>query len=657
MAKKPTKPASSTRAQFLNPTWHKLDAKEMGGAVQRIIEHLKTSQSGRRVRYQRNQELYERRSLGGASAHGYYSSDEGSGFERDRLGLVRSACATAVSNIYAPQKPKPQFQTTGATWAIRRRAYKLDRICEGIINQRQGRWINVWAFMADAGAETSVQGVACIKVTSDLANKRIDHKLIPSPDIWFDPNEGRTPRNLFHREPISEELALELWPESRAAIVNAQPYQWHTGASGQKPRDGKTIELQYAYRLPDSSEQPGKWCAAIGGETVDSGDWDAPAFPFVLLGWEPHREGPWYSGIADEGYDQAEFCSELYQRLKYREIIASGQIIQYRKESIKPDDLALNDARTIIAYESEPASVTNPMPFHPAELDFLRFSIQNFWDSIGISQVSAAARREQGVQSGVAMMTLNDTKAGRQLAKAQRYEQAFVDLAHQYVWRLRELSAEHKDFIIKWTGKHLVMSIKWNDADVEDEEFSVNVAPASALPHDPAGRQQMVSELYQQGLISQDTTKTLMGWPDLEGELSAENSEHEYIDFLIDKYLDADEKTWAAVDYQAPEGFILNKPHAIMRFASAWFRGRIDQQSLPPEEQAKAEFNLNLLVRWIREMDALMNPPPAPMQAAPGGPPPGAPPGMPPGALPPPQPGALPPGMATPPPGMMPNAA
>ncbi len=29
------------------------------------------------------------------------------------------------------------------------------------------------------------------------------------------------------------------------------------------------------------------------------------------------------------------------------------------------------------------------------------------------------------------MMTLNDTKAGRQLVKAQRYEQAFVDLAHQ----------------------------------------------------------------------------------------------------------------------------------------------------------------------------------------------------------------------------------
>lgn len=632
----------------------------MGGAVQRCVEHFKSEQSGRRVRYRRNQELYERRALGGYSAHGYYAADaEGGSFERDRLGLVRSAISTAVSNIYAPQKPKPQFQTMGATWAIRRRAYKLDRICEGIINQRQGRWINVWAMMADAGAECAVQGCAPIKVTSDLANKRIDHKLIPSPDIWFDPTEGRTPRNMWHREPIAEEIAAELWPKAKSSIFNAQPYEWYGTPAASKPRESKTIELQYAYRLPDSSEEPGKWCACIGGEVVDSGDWDAPAFPFVLLGWEPHREGPWYSGVADEGYDQAAFCSELHLRLGHRALIASGQKVYYQKGTVLPADLELNDARVAIGYDGNtPPVESTPMPFHPAEFDWFKYNVEIFWDMIGISQVSAAARREQGVQSGVAMMTLNDTKAGRQLLKAQRYEQAFVDLAHQYVWRLRELSAEHKDFMVRWTGKHMVMSIKWDDADVEDDDFSVNVQPSSSLPHDPAGRQQMVSELYQQGMVSQDTAKTLMGWPDLESELSAENSEHEYIDFLIDKYLDAEAEDWKATDYQAPEGFILNKPHALMRFASAWFRGRIDQQSLPPEEQAKAEFNLNLLVRWIREMDALMNPPAAtvPGGAGAGAPlPAGGP--MPPGALPPPQPGALPPGMAPPPPVGAPIAA
>jgi hypothetical protein len=407
--------------------------------------------------------------------------------------------------------------------------------------------------------------------------------------------------------------------------------------------------------LPDSTDSPGRWCAAIGGTVVDSGEWDAPTFPIVFLGWEPHREGPWFSGIADEGCSQAQFCSELWMRLQYRELIASGQKVYYPRDSVKPDDLAVNDARVAIPYDGpQPPTETVVAPFHPSEMEFLQYAVQNFWDTIGISQVSAAARREQGVQSGVAMMTLNDTKAGRQLVKAQRYEQAFVDLAHQYVWRLRELAAEDKDFVVQWPGRKLIQSIKWSDADVEDDEFSVSVAPASALPHDPAGRQEMVSELYQQGMISQDTAKQLIGWPDLDNELNIEASAGEYIDALIELYLDAEEGKWSAAQYQAPEGQLPNKPAAMLRFCSAYYRARTDQLMLvSQEERAKAEFNMNLLVRWIREMDGLMNPP------APPAPPPGAggPMPLPPGALPPPHPGNLPPGVVPPPGAVMPNAA
>ena len=110
----------------------------------------------------------------------------------------------------------------------------------------------------------------------------------------------------------------------------------------------------------------------------------------------------------------------------------------------------------------------------------------------------------------------------------------------------------------------------------------------------------------------------LIGWPDMDSELNIENAESEYVDMLIETYLDADEKTWTASDYQAPEGFIFNKVGAVRRFASAWFRARIDQRTLPNEEQLKAEFNIAILARWIQEMDALMQPPPPPGAQGPG---------------------------------------
>lgn len=610
-------------------TWWTLPKSEMGGEIKSLLDGYKRDQAGRRIRFLRNLSLYERRSMSSYSAHAYQSSDEGDARERDRLGLVRSAISSAVANIYAPQKPKPQFQTLGATWATRRKAYKLDRICEGILNQRQGRWINVWALIMDAAVDAPLQGTMAVKVVADRRLKRIVHSIVPCCDIYTDPAEGREPLSWFHREPISVSSAEELYPKLRTAINGAQPYDWGKGALSQRPRSEKVIEIVYGWKLPEALDDDGKMCVSINGETAEVGDWSAPMPPFVFLHWEPHRDGPWGAGICDEGGNMAEEAGELDLRLCHRTKVASNQFIMYRAGSVKPDDLARNDARIVVQVDegAEFPVIQDVTGIAPADMEFLGAKVRNFWDATGISQVSAAARREQGISSGVALQTLNDTKQGRQLVKAQRYEQLYVDLAHQYVWRLRELAEEDKNFAVSYPGKALLRSYKWAENDVEDDMFSITVAPSSALPHDPAGRQEMVSVLYSQGMISQETAKSLIGWPDLESELSVENAEYEYIDALIERYTDAEQDTWGAADYEAPEGFIMNKMQALRRFASAWFRMRIDMFTLPKEEKLKAEFNAGLLTRYIKELDALMRPP---QPVAPAGGPPGAAPPMPP---------------------------
>jgi len=616
--------------------WHTLDREEMGGEVSSLIRSFKDEQGGRRTRYVRNLELYEGRTMGDYSARSYMGDGVSSvALEMDRLRLVRSAVSHAVSSIYAPQKPKPQFQTIGATWEMRRKAYRLDRICEGILNQRQGRWINVWAFMADAAVDAALQGAAAIKVVANTELKRIDHKLVPLPDLFVDPAEGRNPLSLFQREPVDAEKTKKQWPKAAAKIDAASPYSWDWSEGITSPRAAKVVELQYAWRLPISADEPGRWCAVINGEVLEEGEWTAPAFPFVFLLWEPHRDGFWASGIADEGSFIAENCGVLDDRLMIRELIASKTQVFYEKESIKGDDLALNDAYVAIAVEkgAMPPVVSQVPAFAPQDIQFKDGKVREFWDAIGISQVSAAARREQGLSSGIAIMTLNDTKAGRQLIKAQRYEQAYVDLAHQYVWRLRELAAEDPDFAIRWPGKALLRTVKFADNDIEDEAFSVSVAPSSALPHDPAGRQEMVQQMYRSGLISQETARSLIGWADIDSELNVENAELEFVDLQIERYLDAEQDTWDAGEYIAPEGYIFNKIQALRRFTSALFRARIDQAFLPREEREKAEFNISLLTRFIQELDGLikaeMAPPPGPPAAdqvpagTPSGPAPG----------------------------------
>jgi hypothetical protein len=65
---------------------------------------------------------------------------------------------------------------------------------------------------------------------------------------------------------------------------------------------------------------------------------------------------------------------------------------------------------------------------------------------------------------------------------------------------------------------------------------------------------------------------------------------------------------------------VVVKVGALKRFASAWARARIDAAALPEEERPAAEFAIGLLVRWIHELDALMQPPPMDAAPTPGGP-------------------------------------
>jgi len=610
--------------------WHEESDESIGPAVARLIEGYKTEQKDRRGTYLRYLHLYE-----GKRPPNYAEED----VHPDRLGLIKSAVGTAVSSIYAPQKPKPQFQTLGATWATRRKAYKLDRICEGVLNQRQASFINVWAFMIDAAQDAALQGLAAIKVVADTEAKRIDHQLIPTYDIFADPREGRNPRSLFQIEPISETAAKERWPHLQT--YGGAEYEYIRTDYGSTARNEKMLELQFAYHLPASDDEPGKWAAVVGGQLVDSGEWTAPWFPFVFLYWDKSRDSIYGHGIADEGAELALIASDLDFRLQCRMRVASRKLVFYEEGSCNPDDLTRNDELVAVAIQPQagfpPTEVATP-PFSPVEIKFVDDKVRQFWDAIGISQVSAAARREQGVSSGVAMMTLNDTKQGRQLLKSQRYEQAYVDLAHQYVWRLRELAEEDPNFAIEYPGKSLLRAIKWDTAD-PDDLFTVTVAPASSLPHDPAGRQQMVQSLFESGVISAGTFKQLLGWPDFDSELTIENSESEYIDSLIERYLDADEEDgWDGSQYEPPEGFVMDKMGALRRFASAWFRARIDQQSLPEKEKAKAEFCIGLLSQYMEGLDQLLTPP----EPEPAAAPPEAAPALPPEAMPPAQPIAPP---------------
>lgn len=607
--------------------WYHQDEKGAATEVSSLIDKFRDEQFGRRDRYLYNLSLFEGRKIVGNASIDYVSEvgDAQAWINDDPLRLIRSATQTGVAEIYARQKPKPQFMTSGADWRTRRKAKKADKACEGVLAQRQGRWIDVWALMADAGIECILQGVAAIRVLSDPVEKRLVHELIPVIDLYCDPLEGREPRNLFYAQPIDVEVAKQVWCEGpraakkiddatyyrRLRAIDGAPEFWRFNMNaGQRPRVSKVIRQDSAWFVSSSKETKGRYVVSIAGECMQDCEWDAPSFPFVFLRWEDHRDGFWSSGLADEGRGLAADAGEMDWRLLRRMIVASGKRTYYFAGSINPRDLTCNDEEVLVEVQQgqQPPIETVVPALAPGETEYAQYRVQLFWNALGISQTSAAARREPGVESGTAIRTLNDIKTGRQIQKAQRYEQAFVDLAHQYMWRFRELAEDDQKFCVSWPGKTVLVDLKFEQFDITKDTFTVRVAPASNLPNDPAGRQQMVQDLFHEGLISPDTAKALIGWPDLEKELEGSQAEGEYVDMLIDRYLDAEEKHWDSdEDYESPSGIILNKERALLRFSQAMFQARIELAQASRESKREGRFAISLLVRYIRELEFLLS--------------------------------------------------
>jgi hypothetical protein len=591
--------------------WAEQEGDELGGTVSRTVDHFRRSQHGRVERYLYNQSLFEGRKISGNANTDYLAADgeNGEWSNNDRLRLIRSAVQTACADVYARQKPKPQFLTSGADWRVRRRAKKWDKICEGLLAQRQGRWIDMWAMSADAAVEAVLQGIGPIRVMWDETQERITHELVPHIDLFVDPLEGREPQNLFYAQPFGEQKALRLWGEEEGiseeekykrirAIKGAAEYSRFTVSSIDAPRASRIIRQDCAWQLPMGPNQPGKYAIAINGVLMLEAEWTSPAFPFACIRWEDHRDGFWASGLGDEGRVLAADAGELDGRLIARAIVASGKRTYIYKGSVNKQDMMANDEEVIIEVEPGqglPSESVVP-PFTPGEFDFAQARKQYFWDAIGISQTNAAARREPGPDSGLAIRLQNDINTGRQMQKSKQFENFFVDLAHQYVWRLTEVAETKPEFIVRWPGKTVMNEIKLEDARIPQDSFFIRVAPASQLPNDPSGRQAMIQQAFNSGWITADTAKTLVAWPDLDKELEGTQAEAEYIDSLLDRYLDADEATFdVSVDYESPEGMLMNKERALLRFLQTRFQAKVEKAP---------EYNVQLLTRYIREVEA-----------------------------------------------------
>lgn len=157
---------------------------------------------------------------------------------------------------------------------------------------------------------------------------------------------------------------------------------------------------------------------------------------------------------------------------------------------------------------ANPVNVVTPVPFDPAWSAMLDFYINKAYDMIGISQLSAQSRKPSGLDSGVALQTMEDIESDRFEVQVNHFINAYIDVTRKLIEIIPE------DFEILPADKYQ-STMTWATLKEQNNLYKVQYSAATALSKDPAERAKQIIQMSQIGLITPSKAAELMDMPDL----------------------------------------------------------------------------------------------------------------------------------------------
>lgn len=157
---------------------------------------------------------------------------------------------------------------------------------------------------------------------------------------------------------------------------------------------------------------------------------------------------------------------------------------------------------------ANPVNVVTPVPFDPSWSAMLDFYINKAYDMIGISQLSAQSRKPSGLDSGVALQTMEDIESDRFEVQVNHFINAYIDVTRKLI----EIIPEDVEIL---PADKYQSTMTWATLKEQNNLYKVQYSAATSLSKDPAERAKQIIQMSQIGLITPSKSAELMDMPDL----------------------------------------------------------------------------------------------------------------------------------------------
>lgn len=164
-----------------------------------------------------------------------------------------------------------------------------------------------------------------------------------------------------------------------------------------------------------------------------------------------------------------------------------------------------------------PVTVATPSFIDPQYMNLIDELRQSAYELVGISQLSAMSAKPTGLDSGVALSTMENIESDRFETQLNQVIRSYVDIAKVC------LAVFPQDETIL-PESNLRISIKWKDIVEESNKMVIQFSAADSLSKDPSTKLQQLQMLAQSGIIPPTRIAQFMELPDIQSGYSLSNN-------------------------------------------------------------------------------------------------------------------------------------
>lgn len=259
----------------------------------------------------------------------------------------------------------------------------------------------------------------------------------------------------------------------------------------------------------------------IAGHVVKVEPWNYDVLPFIFLYYNKPNIGTTSLSVVDILYTLQNEIDMLVSKIAAAAELTPGNTIFLPEGgSVKATQLN-NGVGNVLTYRPTPNMTGSPVTVAtPAFIDgqyqyLLDSLIQRAYELVGISQLSAMSQKPTGLDSGIALSTMESIESDRFETQLKQVINAYVDIARVCV----EL---FDGDILPDNNRRL--SINWNDIRKANDSLKIQFSAADALSKDPSVKLQQLQALAQSNIIPQSRIASLMELPDIQSGFSLANN-------------------------------------------------------------------------------------------------------------------------------------